>query len=145
MPADREEVVEAREEGCTIIPGFGPQEIMIQDGKVTGLRVWKCLSIFDENRAFNPKFDQNDEQIFEGDMVIESIGQGMDLSYLSEETKSKIEFNNRGRVVTNADFQVQGLPWLFMGGDIIQGPDVIHGIANGHIVAQAIDKMLFEK
>jgi len=144
MPADREEVVEAREENCQIIPGYGPQEVMITDGKVTGLRVWKCLSIFDETGAFNPKFDESDERIFEGDMVIESIGQGMDLSYLSEDIKSKIEFGPRGRIVVNEDWQAKGLPWLFIGGDIIEGPDVIHGIANGHRGAQAIDKFLNE-
>ncbi len=141
MPADREEVVEAREEGCTIIPGYGPQEVVIEDGVVKGLRVWKCLSIFDENHNFSPKFDQSDERIFEGDMVIESIGQGMDLSYLSEDIKKGLEFGPRGRVQTNDKFQTS-LPWLFMGGDIIQGPDVIHGIANGHIAAMAIDDFL---
>ncbi len=141
MPADREEVVEAREEGCTIIPGYGPQEVMIENGKVVGLRVWKCLSIFDENHNFNPKFDESDERVFEGDMVIESIGQGMDLSYLSEDTKKGLEFGPRGRVQTNDNFQTS-LPWLFMGGDIIQGPDVIHGIANGHRAAMAIDDFL---
>ncbi len=145
MPADREEVVEAREEGCTIIPGYGPQEIIIENGKIKGLKVWKCLSIFDEKGAFNPKFDQNDERLFEGTMVIESIGQGMDINYLLSEYEDKIELGPRGRVVTNDDFQVKGLDWMFMGGDIIQGPDVIHGIANGHRVAQAIDKMLFDK
>ncbi len=144
MPADREEVVEAREEGCEINPGYGPQEVMITDGKVTGLRVWKCLAIFDETGAFNPKYDESDERIFEGDMVIESIGQGMDLSYLSEEIKSKIEFGARGRIVVNEDWQAKGLPWLFIGGDIIEGPDVIHGIANGHRGAQSIDKFLNE-
>lgn len=142
MPADREEIVEAREEGCTIIPGYGPQEIIIEDNKVKGLKVWKCLSIFDEERRFNPKFDASDERIFEGDMVIESIGQGMDLSYLSEDFKKDLEFDPRGRVKTNDRFQ-SSLPWLFLGGDIIQGPDVIHGIANGHIAAQGIDDFLF--
>jgi glutamate synthase (NADPH/NADH) small chain len=141
MPADREEVVEAREEGCTIIPGYGPQEVMIEDGKVVGLRVWKCLSIFDETGAFNPKFDESDERVFEGDMVVESIGQGMDLSYLKGETKESLEFGPRGRVQTDDNFQTS-LPWLFMGGDIIQGPDVIHGIANGHRAAMAIDDFL---
>jgi glutamate synthase (NADPH/NADH) small chain len=141
MPADREEVVEAREEGCTIIPGYGPQEVVIEDGVVKGLRVWKCLSIFDENHNFNPKFDESDERVFEGDMVIESIGQGMDLSYLSEDTKKDLEFGPRGRVQTDDNFQTS-LPWLFMGGDIIQGPDVIHGIANGHRAAMAIDDFL---
>lgn len=142
MPADREEVVEAREEGCTIIPGYGPQEIIIENDKIIGLKVWKCLSIFDENRSFNPKFDQDDERIFEGEMIVESIGQGMDLSYLSENIRKDLEFDPRGRVKTNDVFQ-SSIPWLFLGGDIIQGPDVIHGIANGHIAAMGIDDFLF--
>jgi len=142
MPADREEVVEAREEGCEIIPGYGPQEVMLEDGVVKGLRVWKCLSIFDEKGAFNPKFDQSDERVFEGDMIIESIGQGMDLSYLSEDIKKNIEFGPRGRVVVDENFQTKGLPWLYIGGDIIEGPDVIHGIANGHRAAMGIDDFL---
>ena len=75
-------------------------------------------------------------------MVIESIGQGMDLSYLTDEIKSKIEFGPRGRVIVDDDFQAKGLPWLFIGGDIIEGPDVIHGIANGHRAAMGIDQML---
>jgi glutamate synthase (NADPH/NADH) small chain len=29
-----------------------------------------------------------------------------------------------------------------MGGDIIEGPDVIHGIANGHKAAKGIDQYL---
>lgn len=145
MPADREEIVEAREEDCTVIPGYGPQEVVIEDGVVKGLKVWKCLSIFDETGAFNPKFDQSDERIFEGDMVIESIGQGMDLSYLTEDIKTNIEFGPRGRVVVDENFQTKGLPWLFIGGDIIEGPDVIHGIANGHRAAMGIDVFLFGK
>jgi len=126
----------------TIVPGYGPQEVVLENGKLKGLKVWKCLSIFDENKAFNPKFDSAQERIFEADMVIESIGQGMDLSYLTEEIKSKIEFNNRGRIVVDADYQAKGLPWLFVGGDIIEGPDVIHGIANGHRAAMGIDRFL---
>ena len=78
------------------------------------------------------------------DMVIESIGQGMDLSYLSKDIKSKIEFGPRGRILVNEDWQAKGLPRLFIGGDIIEGPDVIHGIANGHRGAMSIDSFLNE-
>jgi len=74
-------------------------------------------------------------------MVVESIGQGMDLGYLKGETKESLEFGPRGRVQTDDNFQTS-LPWLFIGGDIIQGPDVIQGIANGHRAAMAIDDFL---
>jgi len=144
MPADREEIVEGREEQAQIIPGWGPVEIEIKEDKVKGLHVVKCISVFDEEGRFNPKFDDNIKDFFEADMVIESIGQGMDLSYLSEDIKSKLEMDNRGRVLVNKNFQ-SSLEWLFLGGDIIQGPDVIHGIANGHKAAIGIDNYINQK
>jgi len=141
MPADREEVVEAREEKAIIDPGWGPKSIEIKDGKVAGLHVVKCLSVFDEEKRFNPKFDEENKKFFPADMVVESIGQGMDLSYLSDEIKENLKFTNRGRIEVNEYFQ-SGVEWLFVGGDIIQGPDVIHGIANGHKAAIGIDNLL---
>ncbi|MDI3527801.1 MAG: glutamate synthase small chain [Tenuifilum sp.] len=141
MPADREEIVEAREEGATIIPGWGPVKIEIENNKVKGLHVVKCLSVFDENHRFSPKFDESQTNFFAGEMVVESIGQGMDLSYLPESLKDNLKLDSRGRIVVNEYFQ-SSLEWFFVGGDIIQGPDVIHGIANGHKAAIGIDKFL---
>ncbi len=144
MPADREEVVEAREEGCVINPGWSPQRIEIVDGKIKGLHVVECLTLFDETGNFNPQCNMQNENFFEADMVVESIGQGMDLSYITESTKEHLEMGPRGRIKVNDYFQTS-VPWLFMGGDTIQGPDVIHGIANGHKAAVGIDNFLMEK
>lgn len=144
MPADREEIVEAREEDAVINPGWGPKSIEISDGKVKGLHVVKCVSIFDENGRFNPKFDENNKNFFEADMVIESIGQGMDISYLSDEFKTRIEFGPRGHIKVNEYLQ-SSVEWLFVGGDMVMGPDVIHGIANGHKAAIGMDNFLKSK
>ncbi|MCD4819225.1 MAG: FAD-dependent oxidoreductase, partial [Candidatus Cloacimonetes bacterium] len=141
MPADREEIVEAREELAVINPGWAPKEIEIQNGKIKGLHLVKCVSVFDAEGRFNPKFDNEQKNFFEGEMIVESIGQGMDLSYLSDSFKEKIKFGPRGRIQVNEKFQ-SSLDWLFVGGDIIEGPDVIHGIANGNIAAKAIDDYL---
>lgn len=141
MPADREEVVEAREEGAIINPGWAPQSIEIKDGVPTGLNVVKCNSLFDETGRFNPQCEMDVKEFWPGTQIIESIGQGMDLSYISEEFKEGIEFGPRGRVQTNEYFQT-GVNWFFMGGDIIEGPDVIHGIANGHKAAIGIDNYI---
>ena len=142
MPADREEIIEAREENATIYPGWGPREIIIKDNKIKGLRVVKCISVFDENARFNPIFDENQENFFEADMIVESIGQGMDLSYISPEYYERLEKDHRGRILVDTLTYQSSLPWLFMGGDIIEGPDVIHGVANGHKAAKGIDKFL---
>lgn len=143
MPADREEIIESREEGATIIPGWGPVRIEIENNKIKGLHVVKCVSVFDENRRFNPKFDESQTNFFAGEMVVESIGQGMDLSYLPENIKENLKLDARGRIVVNNYFQ-SSIEWLFVGGDIIQGPDVIHGIADGHKAAIGIDKFLYD-
>jgi len=144
MPADREEIVESREENIKIMPGWGPKSIEIVDGKIKGLHVIKCLSVFDEEKRFNPKFDETEKECFVADMIVESIGQGMDLSYISEEIKNSLEYDKRGRIAVNRDFQSK-LPWFFVGGDIIEGPDVIHAIANGHQAAKGIDRFLQSK
>jgi glutamate synthase (NADPH) small chain len=141
MPADREEIVEAREELAIIEPGWGPEEIMIENDKIKGLKVNKCLSVFDEEKRFNPKFDKENQQVFPADMIIESIGQGADLSYITEDYRANLEMDQRGRIIVDNHFQTS-LKWLFAGGDIIQGPDVITGVANGHKAAIGIDKFI---
>ncbi|HOW50901.1 MAG TPA: FAD-dependent oxidoreductase [bacterium] len=137
MPADREEIVESREEGVVLRPGYGPTRIDTDGDRVTGTRFVRCLSVFDENGRFAPRFDQSDEIAISGAMVVESIGQGMDLSYLPDDLQKQIVFE-RGRPKVDRHFRTS-LPWLYAGGDIVQGPDVIHGIANGHAAAVGID------
>jgi len=55
--------------------------------------------------------------------------------------KDKLDMTDRGRVQINAHGQTS-IDWLFVGGDIVVGPDVIHGIANGHQAAIGIDTFL---
>ncbi len=142
MPADREEIVEAREENALIMPGWGPREIVVENGNIKGLNVVKCLSVFDDTGRFNPSFDESEVNFFEADIVIESIGQGADLGFISSDYMEKLEKDHRGRVLVDPLTYQSSLPWLFMGGDIIEGPDVIHGIANGHKAAKGIDLFL---
>ena len=142
MPADREEIVEAREENARIEPGWGPREMVIENNTIKGLRVVRCLSVFDANGRFNPSFDESDENFFEADMIVESIGQGADLSFIPLPLSEQLEKDHRGRILINPLTGQSSLPWLFLGGDIIEGPDVIHGIANGHKAAKGIDQYL---
>ncbi|MBN2527001.1 MAG: FAD-dependent oxidoreductase [Deltaproteobacteria bacterium] len=141
MPADDEEVIEAREEGAVITPGYGPQSIEIKDADtLLGLRVARCVRIFDEEGRFNPSFNTTDTRYYEADMIVESIGQSSDMSYLKSDLN--IAFGPRGQMVMDADGQVNGEPWLFVGGDMVKGPDVITGIATGHFAAMGIDRYL---
>lgn len=60
MPASDEEVEEALEEGVKLDCGWGPKEILTENGKVTGIVLKKCTSVKDANGRFNPQYDEND-------------------------------------------------------------------------------------
>jgi len=144
MPADVEEIVESREENVVIRPAWGPKDIKIEDGKIKGLNVIRCLSVFDKDGHFNPKFDQKENDFFEADQIVEAIGQGMDIEYITDKFEGPLEMTPRNRVKVDA-FNQSSLPWLFVGGDIIGGTDAITAIADGHRAAKGIDKFLNRK
>lgn len=139
MPADEEEIIESMEEGIVFYPGRGPSEVETKDGKITGLRTVKCTRVFDEEGRFSPQFDEKDILFMEGTQVIEAIGQGPDMSYLGA-FNDQLEYD--GRRIKVDEYYQSSLGWLFVGGDIIKGPDVINGIATGHQAALGIDTYL---
>src|SRR5690242_10194959 len=83
MPAWKGEVDEAEQEGITVENSWGPKEVLGENGKVTGLKVRKCISVFDQDGRFNPAFS-NEEKIIGCDNVILAIGQQADLSFVQQ-------------------------------------------------------------
>ena len=144
LPASDDEYIEGKEEGIEFHFGNGPQEIIVKDGKIEGLRVHKCLRVFDENGRFSPEFDPKQEKVLKGKQVFFSIGQAPDYSFLPEELKAKMTIE-RGKIKADEAGQVAGLDWLFVGGDIFRGPDIITAVSDGHRAAVAIDDYLYKK
>jgi glutamate synthase (NADPH/NADH) small chain len=138
--ADPEEVKEAGEEGIEILAARGPREIVLDGDRVTGLRTWKVLSIFDGQGRFAPTYDDSDERFHQGDAVVEAIGQSTDLGLLGTELTEALEWN-RGRLAVSNEGRTN-LPWLWAAGDMVQGPDVVSAVADGHRVAASIDAYL---
>jgi len=135
--ADPDEISEAIEEGIIIRDSCGPQGCEIDnDGKLTGLKTWKVISIFDENHRFAPQYDEENETIHACEAVIEAIGQYADTSLLGDELTEQLEWN-RGRLQVDADGHTS-LPWLWSAGDCVSGPDVVHAVADGHHVSASI-------
>ncbi|MGD9164428.1 MAG: FAD-dependent oxidoreductase, partial [Chromatiales bacterium] len=141
--ADPQEVKECDEEGITIIDARGPQECIIEKGKLMGLRTWKVRSIFDEQGRFAPAYDERDEQFHEGEMVIEAIGQMSDVTLLGETLTESLEWN-RGRLKVDENGRTSE-QWLWAAGDCVNGPDVVHAVADGHRVAASIEAWLGSK
>ncbi len=144
MPADFDEKDEGQEEGVILHSGWGPEKIIVENDKLKKIIFKKVLSIFDEDDSFNPKYDDEIKIEIEADMVVQSIGQAPDYTYLSEELQKEMTIKC-SQITILEDCQVKGFPWLFAGGDIVHGPDIINGIADGHNAARGIDKYLMNK
>ncbi len=141
--ADPVEIKECGEEGIEIIDARGPQECLVEAGQLKGLRTWKVRSIFDEQGRFAPAYDEADEIVHPGCMVIEAIGQMSDVSLLGEALTESLEWN-RGRIKVDENGRTSA-DWLWAAGDCVNGPDVVHAVADGHRVAASIEAWLGQK
>ena len=138
--ADPEEIRESLEEGVNIFDARGPREVVTSGKKVKGLKTWKVLSIFDEQGRFSPHYDENDEQVHMAEMVIEAIGQMSDTNLLGDELIERLDWN-RGRLAIDEQGRTSE-EWLWAAGDCVNGPDVVHAVADGHRVAASINEQL---
>jgi NADPH-dependent glutamate synthase beta subunit-like oxidoreductase len=142
MPAWKGEVDEAQQEGIVVDNGWGPKEIVGENGVVTGLKVRRCLTVFDESGRFNPAFS-DEEKIIPCDSVILAIGQQADLSFLGGD--EGVQITPRGILKIDEDLSTT-LPGVFAGGDVAFGPRVlVEAVANGHRAARSIHVYLSGK
>jgi formate dehydrogenase (NADP+) beta subunit len=141
MPASEEEIEEGVLEGIRLRPSLGPKQFVGKDGKLTGLEVTKCLSVFDENKRFNPKFEAGTEFVIPCDTVILAIGQSSDISFLKPE--DGIETTRQGTLKIDPATLMTTAPGVFAAGDIAFGPRlIINAVADGKKAAEEIDKFL---
>jgi NADPH-dependent glutamate synthase beta subunit-like oxidoreductase len=130
MPALDEEIEEAEGEGIVINNSWGPKRIVVENGHVVGVEFKKCISVFDENKRFNPKFDENTTKIVKANHVLLSVGQGIDWGSLLE--GSKMELNPNKTIKADPMTYQTGEEDVFAGGDAVTGPKfAIDAIALG--------------
>ncbi len=136
IPASPWEVEEAQEEGVEINCSWGPVQIIEKNGRAAGLEVQECTCVFDADRRFNPQFNPECKQTFEGDIVIFAIGQGSDLS-LTEGTD--IQLNPRGQLICDRDKFTTSQPGVFACGEVMKGPgNAVSAMATAHQAAMSI-------
>ncbi len=142
MPAWKGEVHEAEHEGIAVDNGWGPKEVVAQDGKAAGLKVRRCITVFDENGRFNPAFS-DEEKIIPCESVVLAIGQQADLSFLGNE--DGVQVTPRGILKIDENLMTTA-PGIFAGGDVAFGPRIlVEGVANGHKAARSIHVYLSGK
>ncbi len=143
MPAWQWEIEEAEKEGIVIHPSLGPRRILEKEGKAYALETINCVSVFDENGRFNPKFAEGTESVMECDSLILAIGQSSDLTWV--QSSDGIE-TKRGSVVVDTETLETTAKGIFAGGDIAFGPRIaVEAIANGQRAARSIHKYLCEE
>lgn len=130
MPALKEEIEETLSEGIKINNSWGPKRIITENGKVTGVEFKKCISVFDENNKFNPKYKEEETMVVKADNLLLSVGQAIDWGGLLK--GSKIELNSN-KTIKGDPFTYQTREMdVFAGGDVFTGPKfAIDAIAAG--------------
>lgn len=141
MPASDEEIAEAEDEGVTVHCGWGPKEILTEGGKVTGIVLKKCLSVFDEEKRFAPVYDEEQTLTVPCDHVFLSIGQSVQWGGLLADTKVEL---GRGQTAAADGLTYQTAePDIFVGGDVYTGPKfAIDAIAAGKEGAISIHRFV---
>ncbi|MDD6808086.1 MAG: FAD-dependent oxidoreductase [Oscillospiraceae bacterium] len=143
MPAAEEEILETLEEGIKIECGFGPKEILVEDGAVKGIVMKKCTSVKDSSGKFNPTYDENDTITLEAGAVLAAIGQSIEWGDLLKGTAVKLGAG--GRPEADSWTYQTAEPDVFVGGDVYTGPRfLIDAIAAGKEAADSLHRYVWD-
>lgn len=143
MPASEEEIQEALEENIALQCGWGPKEVLSENGKVTGIILKKCIRVFDRDGRFSPVYDENDTQTVACQNIIFSVGQGIEWGGLLDNLHMELK-PNKGAVANKLTYQTSE-PDIFVGGDVYTGPKfAIDAIAAGREGAISLHRYVHE-
>ena len=130
MPMGVEDRTECEEDGIEIHAGWGQTEILAENGRCSGIRFRKCLSVRNAEGRFAPTFDDNTTEEVPCDMVLYCIGQKVDWKGLL--TGTAVELNPNGTAKADPVTYQTAEPDIFVGGDIYTGQKfAIDAIAAG--------------
>lgn len=143
MPASNEEIEEALEEGIELNCGWGPKEILEEDGHVRGVVFKKCTRVFDAQGRFSPEYDENDTVTVPCCHVIFSVGQAIDWGHMLDNLH--VELRPNGGALANKLTYQTSEPDIFVGGDVYTGPKfAIDAIAAGREGAVSLHRYVHE-
>ena len=143
MPASNEEIEEALEEGIELNCGWGPKEILEEDGHVRGVVFKKCTRVFDAHGRFSPEYDENDTVTVPCRHVIFSVGQAIDWGHMLDNLH--VELRPNGGALANKLTYQTSEPDIFVGGDVYTGPKfAIDAIAAGREGAVSLHRYVHE-
>ncbi len=140
MPASKDEVHMAIEEGVKINNSLGPNKFLVKGGKLTGIEFKKCTSVFNDKGQFAPTYDDKDLTAFDADTVIVAIGQAADTGFAKD---MGLETLRNGGIPVSPVSGMTNIEGVFAGGDVVTGPGkAIDAIAHGKKAAVYINRYL---
>ena len=143
MPASNEEIEEALEEGIELNCGWGPKEVLEENGHVSGVVFKKCTRVFDAQGRFSPEYDENDTVTVLCRHVIFSVGQAIDWGHILDNLH--VELRPNGGALANKLTYQTSEPDIFVGGDVYTGPKfAIDAIAAGREGAVSLHRYVHE-
>ena len=142
MPADHEEIRDAKLEGVDFHFLTHPLRLEIKDGKVIGMTCIKmALGEPDASGRRRPVEVEGSEFLLACDVVIPAIGQATDFSFSSDDFP--IKSTRWGTVAVDDDTLMSSQDGVFSSGDCVTGPKaLIDAMGNGIHAAHSIDLYL---
>jgi heterodisulfide reductase subunit A len=140
MPASRDEIHQAVEEGVKISNSLGPNRFISKGKKLSGIEFKKCTSVFNDKGIFDPQYDDKDLTTLEADTVIVAIGQAADTGFARD---MGLETLKNGGIPVSPVSGMTNIEGVFAGGDVVTGPGkAIDAIAHGKKAAVYINRYL---
>jgi glutamate synthase (NADPH) small chain len=135
MFAAQHEIDDALHEGCTILDGVMPLEVIVgADGRATGLKVCDCTM-----DGMKPVPVEGTERVLEADLIVSAIGQSADMEGLENMA------NERNQIDADKFYQVPGKEGHFVAGDIVRPHLLTTAIGQAAIACESIDTFLNKK
>lgn len=137
MPAEPDEIRDAKAEGVEFKILASPLEVMGENGKVTGIKLQNMqLGESDSSGRRSPVAIDGSTEILQCDTVISAIGQRV----VAEDLDS-VELTRKSTISVDEQTYMTSVPGVFAAGDVInKGPDIaIRAIAGGKYAARSID------
>jgi NADPH-dependent glutamate synthase beta subunit-like oxidoreductase len=145
IPANPWEIDQAQQEGVEMMYSWGPEKICENNGKVAGVELVRCTSVFDAEGNFCPYFDDTRKSVAV-DQVILAVGQASETAFcqnfcfLDDQHSLPV---NQGLIAIDRSTQQTEMRGVYAGGDAANGPaTVIEAIAAGRRAASSIDMYL---
>ncbi len=138
MKASPWEKEDAMHEGIPILDNHVPQEFLVEDGKLVGVKFEKVEAKYDNKGKRSLVPTGEDPVIIECDDVLMAIGQENAFPWIERDVG--VEFGKWDMPVVNEVTFQSSNPKVFFGGDAAFGPEnVITAVAHGHQAAISID------